>query len=238
MSGKHELNLPALAVTQPTAPMVVTPEPDEAKAQPVPKLNVGVGLQLQDWVSNNTNQDVFLVRDRSGSMNGQKLSELNMASMALGQVLGDETNKNAFRITVIDFSDDAEVRVNGEYAQSANIPEAVCGGGTHFDNAIIKTTQVIDELTNRPNPEGRRWLPPQVLFLSDGYSSVDDRNIAELQEVANVWAIAYGAGADQHTLARIASDGQIHIVGTRGGELRKLLADVGETIKMDFQNAS
>ena len=89
----------------------------------------------------------------------------------------------------------------------------------------------------RPNPDGWHYLRTQVLFLSDGQSSVSQKNILALQEIANVTAIAYGSDADGSTLSSIASDGKVHVIGTRGGELRKFFADVGKTLRQGFATA-
>ena len=59
--------------------------------------------------------------------------------------------------------------------------------------------------------------------------------IATLHEEAQVIAIAYGADADGEALSRIASDGQVQVVGTQGTALRDFLAAVGETLSQTIQ---
>jgi len=95
----------------------------------------------------------------------------------------------------------------------------------------------IEEHTALPNPDGWVYLRPVALVLSDGQSDVSDKNIQDLQEIADVITIAYGSDANTSTLARIASDGQVHVVGTQGGELRKFLADVGQTLSQSLATA-
>jgi len=101
---------------------------------------------------------------------------------------------------------------------------------------LLETIKTVEDFNARPNLDGYRYLRPQVLFLSDGHSSVTDKNIADLHEIADVIAIAYGADADTQTLKRIASDGQVHVIGTDGGALRQFLAEVGKTLSQSLSN--
>ena len=81
---------------------------------------------------------------------------------------------------------------------------------------------------------GVNYLQNQVFFLSDGQSQASDATISSLQELANVTAIAYGADANQGMLSKIASDGQVHSIGTNGGQLRAFLAEVGRTLTQEL----
>ncbi len=55
--------------------------------------------------------------------------------------------------------------------------------------------------------------------------------------MATVPAVAYGADADHATLARMASDGQVHSIGTSGDQLRQFFAEVGKTMTSTFNAA-
>lgn len=202
----------------------------------LPPLDIGTNLSLPDWVSSNSKQDVILVLDSSASMRS-KLGELDQSVTALWRVLADEENKNGFRLSIIRFSDDAELVLDGIFVQQVQLERSQVIGGTNFDRAVEKAFEVVNNLVQRPNPEGWMWLRPQVLFLSDGHSHASPDNIDRLQEVADVWSVAFGAGANFAELSKIASDGQAHVVGTNGGELRKFLAQVGETLSAGRLNA-
>ncbi len=205
-------------------------------ASEFPQLNVGKGLVCADWISSNTKQDVVAVLDWSGSM-AHLLSELDQAMTALHLILASAVNKNGFRMSVIGFSDDATLVVDGVMAKDVVLSPSRAIAGTNFDAALDKTCEVVTQLRNRPNPDGWSWLRPQVFFLSDGFDEADPAKVARVQEVSNVWSIAYGPGANVKELSRIASDGQAHVVGTNGGELRKFLANVGETLSAERLNA-
>ncbi len=205
-------------------------------ASDAPKLSIGQGLTLPGWVSSNSKQDVILTLDSSISMRAL-LAQLDQAVMALWHILASEENKNGFRLSIIRFSDDAELILDGIMVQEAKIERSRVINGTNFDRAVEKTYEVVGDLVTRPNPDGWMWLRPQVLFLSDGHSRASQENINRLHEVADVWSIAYGAGANLRELSRIASDGQAHVVGTNGGELRRFLANVGETLSAELMDA-
>ena len=89
---------------------------------------------------------------------------------------------------------------------------------------------MIRAFESQPNPEGWRYLRSVVLFLSDGNGSVTDAAIRDLHEIADVTVIAYGDDADRTTLHRIASGGEVHVIGTEGGLLRQSFAEVGKTM--------
>ena len=146
------------------------------------------------------------------------------------QELAAPENKDGFFLGVIDFNETAMPVLQPQSVQGLRLPDAKAGGNTRFDAALREAKEMVAAFQNRPNQEGWHFLRPQVLFLSDGHSPVSQGCIDDLQEVANIWTIAYGSGADQQTLSSIATDGQVHFVGIQGGELRKFLATVGKTL--------
>ena len=201
-----------------------------------PPLPVGRKLSLPTGIASNVKQHVIVVRDTSSSMSGAKIRELNMACIAFDREIGDPENKGGFLRSVIDFASGAEIKETAVSAETS-MPEAHAGGGTNFDSALIKVIEVVTDFASRPNPDGWHYLRPHVLFLSDGHSNVSDKNIMALHEISDVTAIAYGSDAARDTLARISTDGQAHVVGTSGAELRKFLAQVGKTLSQGLATA-
>lgn len=170
-------------------------------------------------------------------MTGDKILELNLASHALLAELADPVNKDGFLLSVIDFNHLASSVISVEPASTLVLPDAIAGGSTNFDSPLNMAIDEIKKFKARANPEGWHFLKPHALILTDGWATVTDSNIQELQELADVTSIAYGADADQATMSRIASDGQVHIVGTQGGDLRDFLAQVGKTMTQGFTQA-
>lgn len=230
--------LPAAGAGATTAPLGDYTGPDMASEEtPIPTLRVTKRLSLPTGVASNVKQHVVLVRDNSSSMSGGKIRELNQASIALCRELADPANKDGFLVSIVEFSNGANIKTAAQAATTLKVPEARANGGTNFDAALLKTIEAVTALSAAPNTEGWRYMRPHVLFLSDGHSNVSDKNIGALHEVADVTAIAYGSDAAQDTLARIATDGQVHVVGTSGAELRQFLAQVGKTLSQSLATA-
>lgn len=203
-----------------------------SNAAPLPPLPMKVTpkKKLPTGVASNVKQHVLFLLDHSSSMSGQKIQELEMAMGSILLQLADPANKDGFLVTIIPFNHGSAAHCRVEPATSVPALNLAASGGTNFDSPILKAIQEIDDFKARPNPDGWHYLRPQVLFLSDGQAGVADKKIQDLQERANVTAVAYGADANQGTLARIASDGHVHVVGTDGGALRDFLAAVGATM--------
>lgn len=224
--------LPTANTAAVTAPLGV----GVASSTVPPLLPVSRKLSLPSGIASNVKQHVVVVVDTSSSMSGAKIDEANMACIAFDSELANPENKDGFLRSTVHFSSGAEIK---EVASSAETPSprAHASGGTNFDAALLKVIDAITDFASRPNPDGWHYLRPHVLFLSDGHSNVSDKNIAALHEIADVTAIAYGSDAARDTLARISTDGQTHVVGTSGTELRKFLAAVGKTLSQSLATA-
>ncbi len=199
-------------------------------APTLPKMTLTVKKKLPSGVASNVKQHVLFLLDQSSSMSGEKIMELDLAMASILATLGDADNKDGFRATIIPFNHRSSVLCSVVPVTSVPALNLVASGGTNFDSPIKKAIAEIDALKAQPNPDGWHFLRPQALILSDGQASVTDANIQELQERAIVTAVAYGGDANQATLSRIASDGQVHVVGTNGGALRGFMAQVGATM--------
>jgi len=204
----------------------------------LPTLNVAKKIKIPNGVSSNAKQHVVLALDKSLSMGGHKIDELNLAVSGLIHELASPINKDGFLISIVEFNHGASRCVFAESAITLIPPSLFADGSTNFNAALEETVLTIEAFKAVPNPDGWRYLRPQVLFLSDGQSQISDKKINDLQEIANVWAIAYGDDADTSTLAHIASDGQAHLIGMDGGALRAFLAKVGETLSQDLAKAT
>ena len=229
ISQNHAATIP---LGQPgTAPGTTIPSGGAAPAAgALPPLKMTVKKKLPTGVASNVKQHVLFLLDHSSSMAGEKIQELEMAMGSILLQLADPSNKGGFLVTIVPFNHGSHVLCAAEAATSVPTLNLTASGGTNFDSPILTAIAEIDAFKARPNPDGWQYLQPQVLFLSDGQARVTDRNIQDLQERANVTAVAYGADANQDTLSRIASDGQVHVVGTNGGALRDFLAAVGATM--------
>lgn len=220
------LNADTGTVIDTTMPAGLT---DQALAN-LPVLKVTKRHGMPTGVARNVKQHVVYCVDHSTSMSGGKLLELLMALDGHFLQLADPVNKDGFRVTIIPFNNSSYVHCAAVPASSIPPLNLVACGGTNFDSPIKKAIAEIEAQKSAPNPNGEHWLRPLVLYMSDGQANVTDKNIEELHEIADVTAIAYGDDADQVTLARISSKGDVNVVGTDSGALRGFLSVVGETL--------
>ncbi|SUZ33812.1 hypothetical protein ROE7235_03587 [Roseibaca ekhonensis] len=202
----------------------------------LPVLKVTRRKPMANGVAGNVKQHFVCCVDYSTSMTGDKLRELLMGLDGLYLQLADPSNKDGFYNTIIPFNNSSYVHCSVVAASAIPPLNLVASGGTNFDSPLKKAIAEIQAQKAAPNPGGWHWLQPVVLFLSDGQSRVTDKNIEDLHEIANVVAVAYGDDADQATLARIASDGQVHAVGADSGALRAFLSVVGKTLVSNMQS--
>ncbi len=183
-------------------------------------------------------QHVVLVLDVSGSMGAHgKIDESNVAKGAFVNHTAVPENKDGILITEITFNDQATRRCFAQSAVGLKLKPAKAGGGTSFENALTAAHKAVMDLERRPNPDGYKFYRPAIIKMSDGHSIASDATIQKVHEVADVIAVAFGTDANTAMLAKIASDGQVHKVGTNGGELSKFLAKVGQTLSDEFQAA-
>jgi len=205
---------------------------------PTRALKVSAPLKMPTGVSSNCKQLVVLACDVSSSMKGQsKIDNLNVARTSLIQVLALPENKDGFIGCIVDFNHKAQTIVPPQSVVGMTVPVSKAGGGTNFNSAALECIRIVEGFNSQENPDGYRFIRPIVIKLSDGHAQISDKNIQALQEIATVITVAYGVDADQAALARIASDGQVHVVGTQGDQLRKFLADVGKTLSQDLAKA-
>lgn len=225
------LGQPSTQAAQKTIPSGASiPSGQPASSGSLPIMKMTVKKKLPTGVASNVKQHCYFLLDESSSMSGPKISELDMAMASLLPPLADPSNKDGFRVTIIPFNHSSYVHCSGVPAVSVPPLNLSASGGTNFDSPVLKAIAAIRSHKSAPNPDGWQYLQSQVFILTDGHGPIADKNIHELQELANVTAIAYGADADQATLSRLASDGQVHVVGTDGGALRDFLAHVGATM--------
>lgn len=227
---------PATAATLPlpvgAAAASTVPATAPAAANPTfPTLKAITRKSLPKGVASNVKQFAGLLLDTSSSMSLlNKINEVNAAVSLFIRELANPANKDGFRVSVIEFDNSARLICSAESAETLSVPSLQASGGTNFDAPINMAIAEIEAFANRPNPEGWHYLRPQVFFMSDGQASVADKNIQRLHELADVTAIAYGSDADEAMLSRIASDGNVHVIGTDGTQLRTFLAQVGKTM--------
>ena len=95
------------------------------------------GLRRPNWICRNVKQNVVFVRDKSGSMSGQKAKDASAASLDLAAELAEPTNKDGFNLGVVDFASDSKVVHDLEKATVLNgkvaaLSVGLFGGSTNI----------------------------------------------------------------------------------------------------------
>jgi Ca-activated chloride channel family protein len=177
--------------------------------------------------------DVTLVLDRSGSMEGESIESARAAAKAIVERLLPTD-----RINVIAFDDEVDALYSAPRALGETVRRDVlsfirhieAGGGTDIARALAKalTSQVGD---GRPNV---------VLFLTDGQSAGPPaiEVASKDRSDARVFTVGLGAGVDKALLSRIASikHGRFTFIADPravAAEFPKVLAQLEEPVLTD-----
>ncbi|NMB55673.1 MAG: VWA domain-containing protein [Leptolinea sp.] len=141
-------------------------------------------------------KDVFLIMDRSGSMEGEKIHQAKLAARYILSHLGpeDRFHLTAFSSKVQHYMKGLSPAEESEIAADW-IDELTAGGSTDIDRALLETAEVID-------PE----RPAYLIFLTDGLPTVgvrESRQILKNFDKAagqNIRLFSFGVGYDVDTL--------------------------------------
>lgn len=148
---------------------------------------------------------VILLLDVSGSMGGEKISNLNDAARDMLEVLRDtENNETEIHVAVITFG--AELKLHQPLASAGEVRwhNVSAGGGTplgvalQMAKAMIEDKEVVPSRAYRPTvvlvSDGKpsdNWEDPLHAFIGEGRSAKCDR-----------MAMAIGADADEAVLGK------------------------------------
>ncbi len=182
-------------------------------AYPDPKVGGGYFLMLAGLPAAATGADgstirreVTLVLDRSGSMNGEKITQAREAAL---QVLSGLDAGEAFRLICYSdgvelYSERAVIKTDATVAAARSYLQTVnARGGTNLHDALREALR----------PEPLEGFLPIVLFLTDGLPTVGQRSEAVIRDLAiqhnphDRRVFTFGVGVDVNTplLEKIAS---------------------------------
>lgn len=183
-------------------------------------------LERPRWTARR--QLAIILRDCSGSMNGQKARDAQAACEELVKALAGPRNKGAFDVAIIDFSDDAKVVCSPTPADTIRIP------GLNVDSMtdITKAAQAAEKVILGVSEDQAR---PVVVLLSDGAHNGSGDPVATAENVklhADIVSVAFGDDADEQMLTKIASSPQHFYRCQSGQELRSFFNEVGTTMSV------
>jgi uncharacterized protein YegL len=180
-------------------------------------------------------QEVLLLRDASGSMEGAKAAEAGQASVALMEELSNPCNKGGFKAAVIDFGTDA--RLVHDLSPATQLaggvqPLVADGASTNMTAALQMALEMLQRCELGAELESRR-LRPVVIVLTDGRHNAGGSPLAvggQVKAIADVITVAFGEDADEGLLKSLATSIEHFCRCTDGKELRRFLAAVGATL--------
>jgi uncharacterized protein YegL len=198
---------------------------------------INSGLRRPDWICRNCHQLVILVRDKSGSMAGDKARDASAASADLVKELSAPANKDGFFVSVVDFSNSAEIaqaktRATTLQGNISGLNVGFLGGSTNITAGLELAADLINANDNA-GEQGVRWLRPVVILFTDGQHNAGpapDTVATKLKSKADLVTVAFGSDAAEADLKLLATSSQHFYRCSNGAELRKFLAAVGATI--------
>jgi uncharacterized protein YegL len=198
------------------------------------------GLRRPSWICQNVQQKAILVRDRSGSMSGQKAKDASAASLDLVEELAQPSNKDGFLVGVVDFATKSQIvhditkatELNGKVTP-LSVGSGLFGRGTTNITAGLEDAQKLLDKAEQVGGEGVQYLRPVVLIFTDGCHNTGPgpKDVADrLKQKADFVTVAFGSDADEALLRSLASTPQHFYRCANGRELRQFLAAVGATM--------
>lgn len=200
-----------------------------------PMTIVSGGLRRPNWICRNVKQNVVFVRDKSGSMDGQKAKDASAASLDLVAELAEPANKDGFYVGVVDFGRGSTVVHNLDKATTLNgrVSSLSANDGSTNITAGLEDALSVLEKVEKHNQEGVTFLRPVVIVFTDGCHNErsDPHNVANrLKGVADLVTVAFGSDADEKLMRSMATSPQHFYRCSTGRELRSFLAAVGATM--------
>lgn len=176
---------------------------------------------------------VFILADRSGSMAGEKIVQVNSGLQLLKSDL--ETEPRAVQtvwISVISFGDGgARVDVALTELMGFIPPSFTASGGTPMGEALRLLNQEIDN-----NVRMGSDYKPLVFLFTDGEPTDEWRSAAAAvkqrsqMKTANIIAIGCGSDVNLNTLKEI-SETVLHMSNVSSGQLQNLMAWISQSVK-------
>lgn len=139
---------------------------------------------------------MYLALDLSASMTGARAKAIENAMESLAvELAGDPVLRDRLRITVVGFSDRAEVLSGGVEVSRIELPRLRPRGSTHYRPAFSLVQKQIDSDIRRLRQQGITTYRPVVLFITDGQPVDRDWDVALdrlKKSPTRPWVIAIG----------------------------------------------
>ena len=211
-------------------------------------------VRMEDLVNNPTARvPVCLCLDVSGSMSGEKISELNQGiNLFYNAIKDDEVALYSAEISIVTFGTTAScVRDFSSLELQPNAPHLVAWGPTPMGEAVNLAIDLLEKRKNEYKEKGVDYYQPWLVLMTDGEPT---DNISEaVSKVVNlvnnkkltVFPIGIGRDANMTTLASFSPNrAPLRLQGLKFKEFFTWLSQSvsrvsqstpGETIKLDVE---
>lgn len=211
-------------------------------------------VRMEDLVNNPTARvPVCLCLDVSGSMSGEKISELNQGiNLFYNAIKDDEVALYSAEISIVTFGTTAScVRDFSSLELQPNAPHLVAWGPTPMGEAVNLAIDLLEKRKNEYKEKGVDYYQPWLVLMTDGEPT---DNISEaVSKVVNlvnnkkltVFPIGIGRDANMTTLASFSPNrAPLRLQGLKFKEFFAWLSQSvsrvsqstpGETIKLDVE---
>lgn len=127
-----------------------------------------------------------IVVDRSGSMKGSPIAELNKALKLFGTTMADDSlAQGRVDVTVISFGSDVRTEMGFRSAEEYEAPTLSAAGSTHFNEAINTALDALEARKRQYHNMGITYYRPWLFVLTDGHptdESLADETRARMQD--------------------------------------------------------
>jgi len=211
-------------------------------------------VRMEDLVNNPTARvPVCLCLDVSGSMSGEKISELNQGiNLFYNAIKDDEVALYSAEISIVTFGTTAScVRDFSSLELQPNAPHLIAWGPTPMGEAVNLAIDLLEKRKNEYKEKGVDYYQPWLVLMTDGEPT---DNISEaVSKVVNlvnnkkltVFPIGIGRDANMTTLASFSPNrAPLRLQGLKFKEFFTWLSQSvsrvsqstpGETIKLDVE---
>lgn len=152
-----------------------------------------------------------LVLDRSGSMGGEPIRQLNQGLVSFyDDIESDIKLSNGLEVAIISFDDQIDVVQAPDLIHNFQMPTLTAGGRTSLNTAVREAIQLVEERKDYYKQSSQSYKRPWIILITDGAPT--DGDVTDLanqietdtKDKRYVFLPIGVDGADMSVLARIA----------------------------------
>lgn len=162
---------------------------------------------------------VVFVLDRSGSMEGRPIDELNQGLKKFSEsIIKDSVASSRIELAIISYDNRIEILRDFDLIEAVDeMPILEAGGTTATADAVYKAMSLIEEKKLVLQKQNITYYRPYIILLTDGRPD-DDQDMEKLKDVLckenknkkiEFWAFGVGESANMELLKNIATPSSI-----------------------------